>query len=416
MISLILLIVAIVLGKKFNKKIPKKIIKIVIVIEVIGIVVTVGEYLFSNVLFNNKLERPEIGSKDIEEEMQYSYDDVKEDVVIKVPAKTYSKDEQEGYIDKAIEEIEQTFLGDNESLDEVSFPVVMNDKYVDDKVSAEWNISDYKVIGPSGDINYEEVIKEKIINADVTLMCEDTTKIHSFSFKVIPLEPSSPQGIKLYINEMLKKLLPDDNEISLPNKISNKEITWSKKYTYIGTKIGILGFLGAMAMMFGERIEKKNKKKKNLKMLERDYPKIVESIALYVGAGLSIKNALFRISKEYMRRRKMRIEPGYEGILLVCKEIEEGKSEQLAYMDLPMFCEAKEYKRLSNLLVRNLKKGTKGMIEQLEKEEEISFEMQKQSIKVLGEEASTKMLIPLIGLLGIVLVIIICPAIFNMQL
>ena len=43
------------------------------------------------------------------------------------------------------------------------------------------------------------------------------------------------------------------------------------------------------------------------------------------------------------------------------------------------------------------------------------FEMQKQYVKIAGEEASTKLLFPMIGLLGIVLIIIIAPSIFNMQ-
>ena len=48
-------------------------------------------------------------------------------------------------------------------------------------------------------------------------------------------------------------------------------------------------------------------------------------------------------------------------------------------------------------------------------EEEDAFEMQRNFVKVAGEEASTKMLFPMIGLLGIVLIIIITPAIFNMN-
>ena len=147
----------------------------------------------------------------------------------------------------------------------------------------------------------------------------------------------------------------------------------------------------------------------------RDYPKIVESLSLYVGAGLSIKNAIYRISEEYMIRRSKKKEPGFEGVLRVCREIEEGRSEVKAFENLATYCPTREYRRLSNLLTSSIKKGSKGMIEQLENEEADAFEMQKQYVKIAGEEASTKLLFPMIGLLGIVLIIIIAPSIFNMQ-
>ena len=86
-----------------------------------------------------------------------------------------------------------------------------------------------------------------------------------------------------------------------------------------------------------------------------------------------------------------------------------------AYELLTQYCPTREYRRLSSLLSSNLKKGTKGMIEELNKEEKEAFEMQKQYVRIAGEEASTKLLFPMIGLLGIVLVIIIAPSIFNMQ-
>ena len=168
-------------------------------------------------------------------------------------------------------------------------------------------------------------------------------------------------------------------------------------------------------MILGQMKEEKTKKEKYTKSLIRDYPKIVESLALYVGAGLSVKNAMFRISDEYIRRRAKAREPGFEGVLRMCREMEEGRSELKAYELLTQYCPTREYRRLSSLLSSNLKKGTKGMIEELNKEEKEAFEMQKQYVRIAGEEASTKLLFPMIGLLGIVLVIIIAPSIFNMQ-
>ena len=418
MVSAVLLIATIILSKtkKVEPLLPKKVLRIVIIVEIVGIVASVGEYLNNKVLFDNLLERPAVGERDETEELEYTTDDNTTDITIDVPAKLHTKEEKESLVDKAKEEIEETFKGDNEDLDCVNKPVVMKEKYSDGMVKAEWQLSDYKIVGSEGEINYDNLEKETIIEATVTLTCEDYTDLYSFSFQVEPLDTTSSYGIDYYIRKIISDLFDTDEEvIELPERIGEKDVTWSKKYTYLGAKIGLLGAFAAIAMILGQMKEEKTKKEKYTKSLIRDYPKIVESLALYVGAGLSVKNAMFRISDEYIRRRAKAREPGFEGVLRMCREMEEGRSELKAYELLTVYCPTREYRRLSSLLSSNLKKGTKGMIEELNNEEKEAFEMQKQYVRIAGEEASTKLLFPMIGLLGIVLVIIIAPSIFNMQ-
>jgi len=418
LICALILVVTIILSKtkKVGPLIPPKVLKIAIIVEVIGIIATLGEFLTSKVWFDNTIERPAVGESDAQEELEYKTDNKKTDIVLDVPAMLHTAEEKEELISKAKEEIDGSFIGDNEDLDEISQAVVMKESYVDGLVKAEWQLSDYKIVGAEGEINYDNVSSETLIDADVTLICEDVSDVYSFSFRVVPLDTNSSLGIDYYVRKAIHGLFQDsDDTVTLPDKVGDREITWSKKYTFLGAKIGILGVLAAVAMVIGQAKEEKNKKDKYLKSMVRDYPKIVESLSLYVGAGLSIKNAMYRISEEYMIRRSKKKEPGFEGVLRVCREIEEGRSEVKAFENLASYCPTREYRRLSNLLTSSIKKGSKGMLEQLENEEAEAFEMQKQYVKIAGEEASTKLLFPMIGLLGIVLIIIIAPSIFNMQ-
>lgn len=418
MICALILVVTIILSKtkKVGPLIPPKVLKIAIIVEVIGIIATLGEFLTSKVWFDNTIERPAVGESDAQEELEYKTDDKKTDIVLDVPAMLHTTEEKEELISKAKEEIDGSFIGDNEDLDEINQSVVMKESYVDGLVKAEWQLSDYKIVGAEGEINYDNVSGETLIDADVTLTCEDVSDVYSFSFRVVPLDTNSSLGIDYYVRKAIHGLFQDsDDTVTLPDKVGDKEVIWSKKYTFLGAKIGILGVLAAVAMVIGQAKEEKNKKDKYLKSMVRDYPKIVESLSLYVGAGLSIKNAMYRISEEYMIRRSKKKEPGFEGVLRVCREIEEGRSEVKAFENLASYCPTREYRRLSNLLTSSIKKGSKGMLEQLENEEAEAFEMQKQYVKIAGEEASTKLLFPMIGLLGIVLIIIIAPSIFNMQ-
>ena len=417
MIAAVLLIVTIILSrtKKVGSLITPKVKKIMIAVEIAGIVASVGELFINDIFFDNSIERPAAGEADTEEELQYETGGSKTDITLEIPAALHSSEEKEEYIKEAKEEIDDTFLGSNEDLDSINQNVVMKESYVDGMVKAEWQLSDYKTVGADGEINYDNLDKEKIIEANVTLTCEDMTDIYSFSFKAEPFDTASAMGIDYYIKKAIKQLFKEESDtITLPDKVGDNEVTWSKKYTFLGAKIALLGVFAAVAMVLGQMKEEKNKKAKYLKSLERDYPKIVEGLALYVGAGLSVKNAMYRMCEEYGKRRQKKKEPAFEGLLKMCREIEEGRSELMAYEALPEYCPTREYRRLSSLLTNNLKKGTKGLIEQLNKEEEDAFDMERNYVRIAGEEASTKLLFPMIGLLGIVLVIIIAPSIFNM--
>ena len=63
-----------------------------------------------------------------------------------------------------------------------------------------------------------------------------------------------------------------------------------------------------------------------------------------------------------------------------------------------------------------MKKGTKGLAVLLKQEADRAFEERKNLAKRLGEEAGTKMLIPLFLMLLVVLVMIVVPAFFSIQL
>ena len=73
-------------------------------------------------------------------------------------------------------------------------------------------------------------------------------------------------------------------------------------------------------------------------------------------------------------------------------------------------------KKLVGLLTQNLRKGNRGLGELLETEMWQAFENRKALARKQGEEAGTKLLLPMIGMLGVVMVIVIAPALMSMQM
>ena len=70
----------------------------------------------------------------------------------------------------------------------------------------------------------------------------------------------------------------------------------------------------------------------------------------------------------------------------------------------------KGIKPLATLLIQNLQKGSRQMGEMLEKESVEAWDDRKRKAKVLGEAATTKLLLPMVLMLGVVMAIIMLPA------
>ena len=70
-------------------------------------------------------------------------------------------------------------------------------------------------------------------------------------------------------------------------------------------------------------------------------------------------------------------------------------------------------KKLASLLTQNLRKGSSELSELLSKEAELAMEQRKNLAKRLGEEAGTKLLLPMMLMLSIIMVLIIVPALVK---
>ena len=66
-------------------------------------------------------------------------------------------------------------------------------------------------------------------------------------------------------------------------------------------------------------------------------------------------------------------------------------------------------------MTQNLRKGTRGLGLLLEQEAADAFEERKNLAKKYGEEAGTKLLLPMMIMFGIVVAVIMVPAMMSMQ-
>ena len=87
-----------------------------------------------------------------------------------------------------------------------------------------------------------------------------------------------------------------------------------------------------------------------------------------------------------------------------------GVSELQAYRLFGTRCRSQKYIKLVSLLEQNAKLGASGFLSTLQQESRDALQERKSHARQLGEEAGTKLLLPMILMLAIVMVVIIVPA------
>ncbi len=382
-----------------------------------GIALFCWDFFEAKGTFDGVLTRNAVGESDYTQELTLTSELYEGDYTVEVEAQAMTEEEVRALFALAEEEIDASFLGENEIAESVSVDVVVSDSYVDGQVSASWNFDNYKLITSSGEITNEELEEDTLVTATVTLSCESYEEIYSFCFIVTPMDFSTQEGFLYHLQQEIAEADAEAESLVLPDEIDGTSISWNKKPSYRGLYLIALAAITLVLVPMAQKDEVRRAEKKRKDELLVDYPRILSQISLFLRVGISLPEATARITKRYEERVKKGEErrPGFELIGRMNREIQDGVSETVALEHMAREAGVKEYRKLTLLLSQNLKKGNEHVIMQLEKEDVEAFEMRKAMARRAGEEASTKLLVPMLGMLGVLLVILVVPALMGMN-
>lgn len=402
----------------------KKILGVLVGAAMFGIIQGIAESQSPVLLEGNLLERNKVGDGSYEEALQLSVDDGGESLsyLVEVPEQILTREEEQEYLAAAREEIAEEFPGTNASMDCVRERVVIRESYQGGKVTAEWSFDNYEIMDLEGRVIAEEIAQEgELVKASVELSCGDSNSLEEFYFQVFsPIFNEQETMLR-----QLQKLIEVQGEkagevfLRLPEQIGEHQLSWKEKRDYTPEQILIFGGILAGFIPLLEQSRKQEQQKKRNCLLEMEYPDMVSKMALLLSSGMTLQGAWRKIALSYEEKRRNHTSvkmPAYEEMLIACREMESGMGEQRAYERFGERCQLAGYRKFSNILTQNLKKGTQGIVELLEQEADNAIEERKNAAKRYGEEAGTKLLFPMIIMLGIVIVILMVPAISAFQL
>ena len=177
----------------------------------------------------------------------------------------------------------------------------------------------------------------------------------------------------------------DPDYYYLPDSWDGQTLKWQNPGESTGTLLAALALFAAVVLMLKKAREQQEEIAKRAEQLLMDYLRNCPKEGRYA----------------------------YEAVMTTCHEMDSGVAELEAYRRFGERCGQMKYKTFSTILIQNLQKGGHRMADLLEKEALEAWDERKRKARVMGETAATKLLVPMIMMLAVVMAIIMIPAFLS---
>lgn len=329
--------------------------------------------------------------------------------------RTLTEDEAEEMLLRFRRELPGNILGKNQDLQHVTFPLELRDSYEGYPFWVEWESSRPEILDYEGNPCETKAEERVTLGAEIVYAQGGYSWKENISITVVPPgltpEEQSYRELEEYLT-ILEQEERGEETYQLPSSWRGRDLQWRLRVEDNSLLLWALALATSVLIChlsdrdLHERLEKRKKK------LKQEYPDVVYRLVLLVGAGMTIRGAFQKMAGDYERKCKkgIKVRPAWDEILYTCRELRAGVSEGAAYEHFGKRTGLREYVRLSGLLAQNLKKGNSMLLERLREEAEKTGEERLLQGRRLGEEAGTKLLVPMVLMLAVVMVMIMVPA------
>lgn len=342
------------------------------------------------------------------------------DIPVTVSERSYSNEELTQMSVEALPVLEAGILGENQSLDRIEYDMHLMDRVFGYPFTVEWRTDD-TYMDYTGKLVRSTLEAPVIMNLTAILSCESFETEYDISVRIYSkaVQPNIVEQLESQVSDAEAQSRSAFN-MTLPSEIENRQLQWRYKRRCRGILFLAATPLLTFLIYYGKDKDLHRQVEEREEQMRMDYPEIVSALALLIGAGMTVPNAWNKIAKDYRQRRE---ESGgkrnakrnakryaYEEMLLTVYEMESGVTQTMAYERFGRRCRIPRYNKLAAMLSQNIRKGAANLPLLLKEEAADAFEERKHSARKQGEKAGTKLLVPMMMLLGITMVIIMVPA------
>ena len=362
---------------------------------------------------------------------------------VSVSPRKYDKEEADKVFLEKIEELKTNILASNVDFEHINSKLnLLND--LGDGIKANYAFNpqkgdkeDFKyyvkyqgLIDGSGNVRNENFKIDETCDGFLEIQLsteikdkESPYKSEKFMFPVRVVSKNMNElesfkiAFKKAFDEKDKESINEDT-IKLPKLVNNFRIKYKEKLNLSFLFMPLFGILAAILLEARDKELEKEKIKKRIRYLEIDYTQIITKILLYVSSGMTIRNSMIRLADVYQKsnlnKEKIDERVAYKELMIVRNKLLGGYSEVRAYEEMAKNINLRTYTRFLNIIIQSIKNGNKELKNILNMEVQDALYERKQHAKKLGEEAATKLVLPLMMMLAIIMVIIMVPAFMGM--
>lgn len=336
---------------------------------------------------------------------------------VEIGPRQYTEEEAEYIFKQIFALLPGIMCGENSSLSEVRRDLSLP-AYLDDYgVSVSWYSEDSEVIDSFGAVQTQE--------GETWLAAELSDGIHKrtgrFLVQVVPPVLSEQEAAAAAVAGMVRQADRDHPyaaSVPLPEEYEGYPLAYRPKEEKTSAFLPLLGAVMAVLFYIREKNEVHKQQKERERRLLLGYADVVYQLMVFVGAGLTVGRAWERIVKNYESRlvqKRCGHLPALDEMAAAYGRMQCGISEGQAIAEFGKRCRLPPYLKLCSLLEQNRRTGTRDLKQILEQEMTAAWDQQKNLARRMGEEAGTKLLLPLLLMLLVVMVVILVPAMLSMR-
>ncbi len=347
-----------------------------------------------------------------------SMDGEEKEVSIEVPHIQYSTKELPVKFQEAKDYVKHSYLGENSSPEQIMEPLYLAERIPGSAIEVEWQLGADGIIQEDGSLSNEELDKGCQTEITAVFTYGEETELMALQITVLPKKKTEKEKGWERWEQCMKEAQEESSTqeyLELPGQVDGKEISYKERQINIANVILGLSFFAVAAIFLFQEEKLRKGIAEREKEMRADYPEFAEYFVLLIGAGMSIKGAWERIVRDYQEtKRAEKKHYVYEEMMVSVYEMENGMAEARAYELFGKRTGLLQYMKFCTMIVQNLRKGSEDLLVLLEYEVDDAFRERKEAAKALGEEAGTKLLMPMMLMLVIVFAMILYSAFYNM--
>lgn len=361
-----------------------------------------------------RLVRDDYGKEDTSVVLSITQKDLTTKIIYPLSAIKYKREEVQTQIQTFEEHIETYILGDNESLDLVRTDLELKEAYEGFAFAVEWESDRYSLLDSDGTVGNEALKEPEVVMLTAVMTYEDIEEQMQFPVRIYPREKEEEELKREHYLQAIKEadeIQKTDLIFTLPQTIDGNNVTYQIPATSPNALYLLALFAVAIVIFYARDRDLRERTKKREKELLLVYSEFISQFTLFVNAGMSVRGALVRLSWEKALGQYLTQE-----LKILARDLGNGVLEADAIEAFSKRCALGPYIKFCGLLIQNRKKGNQDLLQQLRQEAMQAFIKRKNDAIKLSEEASTKLLAPMMGMLMVVMIVIILPAFLSFRL